>query len=68
MISLKAFGSSIRLRNPVKIILTTAHYPDPHPANCADDNLLYLCQLDHLRLDAPLRAERAKLRRRRGCV
>jgi hypothetical protein len=42
----------------VKIILTVAHL-DHCPENCADDNLLALCQLHHLRLDAKLHAKNA---------
>ncbi len=42
-----------------KVVLTVAHYPDPDPANCADDNLQALCQRCHNRLDAPGRAKNA---------
>ena len=33
------------------VVLTTAHYPDHSPENCADDNLLAMCQRCHLALD-----------------
>ena len=44
----------------IRVVLTVAHYPDSDPMNCDDDNLLCLCQLHHLRLDAKLHAEHAK--------
>lgn len=40
----------------IQIVLTVAHHPDPNPANCADSNLVSLCQRCHNRLDAPMRA------------
>lgn len=43
-----------------RVVLTVAHYPDDNPANCADDNLLALCQKCHNTLDAPLRARHRK--------
>lgn len=46
------------------VILTTAHYPDPTPANCATDNLLALCQKCHNGLDAPERAKKRAATRR----
>jgi hypothetical protein len=36
------------------IVLTVAHL-DHQPENCADDNLLHLCQGCHNRYDAPVR-------------
>lgn len=39
-----------------KVVLTVAHYPDPDPMNCADENLQALCQRCHNRLDGPMRA------------
>lgn len=50
-------------RKPITVILTVAHYPDPNPMNCAEDNLLALCQCCHLRLDAKMHAEHAKVTR-----
>lgn len=53
--------------NMIKIVLTVAHYPDPDPMNCAEDNLHALCQRCHNRADAPMRAKnarRARLRKR----
>ena len=49
---------------PVKIILTVAH-KDHTPENCADDNLVALCQLHHLRLDAKHHAQTARATRER---
>src|SRR5713101_8131444 len=40
-----------------RVVLTTAHYPDPTPMNCDLSNLLHLCQRDHLRLDAQHHAD-----------
>ncbi|MDQ5904731.1 MAG: hypothetical protein QG672_2325 [Pseudomonadota bacterium] len=52
-----------------KIVLTVAHL-DHQPENCADDNLLHLCQRCHNRYDAPMRrrgiAERARAQRASG--
>lgn len=48
----------------IKVVLTVAHYPDPDPRNCADDNLLALCQRCHLKLDAPQHAANARATRR----
>lgn len=39
-----------------KVVLTTAHL-DHTPENCADDNLLAMCQRCHLRYDAAHHAE-----------
>lgn len=49
----------------IKVVLTVAHYPDPDPMNCADDNLQALCQLHHLRLDGKHHAANAKVTRQR---
>lgn len=46
----------------VRVVLTVAHL-DHVPENCADRNLLALCQLCHNRLDA---GERARNRRKRA--
>jgi hypothetical protein len=55
-----------RLRPKViRVVLTVAHHPDPNPMNCADDNLISLCQRCHNRLDAPMRSQHAKQTRRR---
>jgi hypothetical protein len=59
-------GSELPAGRFVKIILTVAHL-DHTPENCADDNLLALCQLHHLRHDQrehqqnAARTRRAKL-------
>lgn len=50
-----------------KIVLTVAHL-DHQPENCADDNLLHLCQGCHLRYDAPRKAAEMKARRRALCA
>jgi 5-methylcytosine-specific restriction endonuclease McrA len=47
------------------VVLTVAHHPDPNPANCAESNLLALCQRCHNRLDAPMRARHAAQTRAR---
>lgn len=52
----------------IKIVLTTAHYPDPDPANCNDDNLWALCQKCHNGIDAPMRARNAAKTRRRKFI
>lgn len=52
----------------IKIVLTVAHYPDPDPMNCSDDNLQALCQLHHNQLDAPMRARNAANTRRRKAL
>lgn len=44
----------------IRIVLTVAHWPDPDPMNCADDNLQALCQKCHNILDAPMRAVNRK--------
>lgn len=43
------------------VVLTIAHIHDDNPMNCEDDNLMALCQTCHLRLDAKLHANNAKL-------
>lgn len=48
----------------VRIVLTIAHWPDPTPSNCRDDNLLALCQRCHNTLDAPMRSKHAQVTRR----
>lgn len=47
----------------IRIVLTVAHL-DHTPMNCADENLLALCQRCHNRLDAPVRARHAAETRR----
>lgn len=51
------------------IVLTVAHL-DHTPENCADDNLLHLCQGCHNRYDAPMRRagiqQRARAQRASG--
>jgi hypothetical protein len=52
--------------NLIRIVLTVAHWPDPDPMNCEDDNLQALCQRCHNRLDGPMRrANAAQTRRHR---
>ena len=53
------------LRNGSRIVLTVAHWPDPDPMNCADDNLQALCQRCHNWLDGPMRRQHTKETRRR---
>ena len=48
----------------IHIVLTVAHWPDPDPMNCADENLRALCQRCHNRLDGPLRRVNAGETRR----
>lgn len=50
-------------RPAVRVVCTTAHVHDRDPANCADDNLAFLCQLCHNRHDARDRAINAARRR-----
>ena len=55
----------------IRVVLTVAHYPDPNPMNCADDNLHCLCQLHHNRLDSPMRvvnARKTRLNKKREAV
>ena len=47
------------LTYPRRFVLTTAHYPDPNPANVSLDNLHAWCSVCHLRADAQLHASRA---------
>jgi hypothetical protein len=47
------------------VVLTTAHYPDPDPLNCDDDNLLSLCQRCHLSLDRNHHIAKARATRMR---
>lgn len=44
------------------IVLTIAHWNDPHPANCDPDNLKAVCQKCHNSHDAQLRADRRRNR------
>lgn len=37
---------------PMRFSLTAAHYPDPTPSNCDRNNLIALCTVCHLRLNA----------------
>lgn len=48
-----------------KVVLTVAHYPDPNPMNCAEENLHALCQKCHNGVDAPMRTANAKITRQR---
>lgn len=47
----------------VKIVLTTAHL-DHTPENCADSNLLAMCQRCHLRMDSDEHQRNARATRR----
>ncbi len=49
-----------------RIVLTIAHVVDVSPENCAEDNLLALCQRCHNTLDAPMRARSRRAGRRLG--
>lgn len=49
---------------PVQVVLTTAHL-NHDPSDCRDENLLALCQLHHLRLDASHHARNSARTRRR---
>ena len=48
-----------------KIVCTTAHL-DHTPENCADENLLFLCQRCHLRYDGEHHRQSAYKSRRKG--
>lgn len=56
-------GTPIGKADGPKIVLTVAHL-DHTPENCADENLLHLCQKCHNRYDAPTRAAGIKERKR----
>jgi hypothetical protein len=45
---------------PIYVVLTVAHYPDPDPMNCEDDNLHCLCQYHHLTKDKDYHAANAR--------
>ncbi|HEY6461153.1 MAG TPA: hypothetical protein VIY73_13405 [Polyangiaceae bacterium] len=53
---------------PVRIVLTVAH-KDHTPEHCEDENLVALCQLHHLRMDAQHHAANARRTRlsRKAC-
>ena len=51
-------------QKPIKVILTVAHL-DHQPENCADENLLAMCQRCHLRYDAGLHVHNARETRRK---
>lgn len=44
----------------IRIVLTTAHHPDPNPMNCDDNNLISTCQRCHNHLDMPMRQSNAR--------
>ena len=48
-----------------RVVLTCAHWPDPTHSNCAEDNLLMLCQRCHLALDRPHHIAEARKTRER---
>ena len=50
---------------PTKIVLTVAHWSDPDPMNCDDDNLKAACQFCHLRHDKDQHQTNARLTRER---
>jgi len=53
-------------RTKSKVVLTTAHYPDPDPQNVDMKNLHSWCQQCHNTVDAPMRAKnRAEKRRQK---
>lgn len=43
-----------------KVVLTTAHLEDENPMNCQYHNLMAMCQMHHLRYDAPRRKRESK--------
>jgi hypothetical protein len=47
----------------IKVVLTIAHYPDPTPSNCSDENLFAGCQRCHNLIDLPMRREHARATR-----
>lgn len=47
----------------IRVVLTVAHL-DHTPENCADENLLAMCQRCHLKLDAATHAHNARQTRR----
>lgn len=47
-----------------RVVLTIAHLDNPDPMDCRPENLAALCQRCHNRLDAPMRAQHAKVTRR----
>ena len=53
------------LEHPQRYTLTVAHHPDPNPMNCDLTNLLALCSVCHLRLDAKMHGENAARTRKR---
>lgn len=50
---------------PVRIVLTIAHVHNPDPMACEPENLLALCQMHHLRLDAKMHGINAAATRAR---
>lgn len=52
-----------------RVVLTIAHL-DHDPTNCADDNLLALCQRDHLAYDLKHHQRNARItrRQRKACA
>lgn len=46
------------------VVLTIAHINDPDPMNCAEDNLMALCQKCHNGHDAEMRAKNRKKKNR----
>jgi 5-methylcytosine-specific restriction endonuclease McrA len=59
-----AVHGSLHPETGSRVVLTTAHL-DHNPANCADNNLMALCQRCHLRYDAKQHALNAAITRRR---
>lgn len=50
---------------PIRIVLTIAHVHNPDPMACQPENLLALCQRDHLILDAKMHGLNAAATRAR---
>lgn len=50
---------------PTKIVLTVAHWHDPDPMNCSDENLKAACQYCHLNHDKDQHQTNARLTRER---
>lgn len=43
-----------------RVVLTIAHWPDPAPENCGEDNLWALCNWCHLNIDRDIHVANAK--------
>lgn len=59
----KVFGAVARI---VRVVLTIAHWDNPDPADCRDENLKAACQRCHNLHDMPMRRRNAAKTRRAG--